>query len=60
MSALPPKADITEGDWHVRFVPKADSCGAAKAAYSTTSSARPPWKDKAADRAALLLNAGRH
>jgi hypothetical protein len=24
MSALPPKADIAEGDWHVRFVPKAD------------------------------------
>ena len=24
MSALPPKADITECDWHVRFVPKAD------------------------------------
>jgi hypothetical protein len=24
MSALPPKADIAETDWHVRFVPKAD------------------------------------
>src|SRR5215472_9868985 len=24
MSALPPKADITERDWNVRFVPKAD------------------------------------
>jgi anion-transporting ArsA/GET3 family ATPase len=24
MSALPPKADITERDPHVRFVPKAD------------------------------------
>ena len=24
MSALPPKADIPESDWHVRFVPKAD------------------------------------
>ena len=23
MSALPPKADIAESDWHVRFVPKA-------------------------------------
>jgi hypothetical protein len=22
MSALPPKADIAESDWHVRFVPK--------------------------------------
>ena len=29
MSALPPKADIDECDWHVRFVPKADilHCG---------------------------------
>jgi hypothetical protein len=24
MSALPPKADIAERNWHVRFVPKAD------------------------------------
>jgi hypothetical protein len=24
MSALPPKADIAESDWHVRFVPKAN------------------------------------
>jgi len=24
MSALPPKADIADHDWHVRFVPKAD------------------------------------
>ena len=24
MSALPPKADIAECDWDVRFVPKAD------------------------------------
>ena len=24
MSALPPKADIAESDWHVRFVSKAD------------------------------------
>jgi hypothetical protein len=24
MSALPPKADIPERDWDVRFVPKAD------------------------------------
>ena len=24
MSALPPKADIANGDWHVRFVAKAD------------------------------------
>jgi hypothetical protein len=29
MSALPPKADIAENDWNVRFVPKADilRCG---------------------------------
>jgi hypothetical protein len=32
MSALPPKADIAERGWHVRFVPKADSCAAAKPA----------------------------
>jgi hypothetical protein len=30
MSALPPKADIADRDRHVRFVPKADSCSAAK------------------------------
>jgi len=30
MSALLPKADIAESDWHVRFVPKADICSAAK------------------------------
>jgi hypothetical protein len=24
MSALPPKADIAECEWHIRFVPKAD------------------------------------
>jgi len=30
MSALPPIADIAESDWNVRFVPKADSCTAAK------------------------------
>ena len=24
MSALPPKADIAESDWHVRFVPQLD------------------------------------
>jgi hypothetical protein len=29
MSALPLKADIAEGDRHVHFVPKADSCTAA-------------------------------
>jgi len=26
MSALPPKADIRQRDWNVRFVPKADMC----------------------------------
>jgi hypothetical protein len=35
MSALPPKADIGERNWDVRFVPKAD----VGAAYSITSSA---------------------
>jgi hypothetical protein len=30
MSALPPKADIAESDREVPFVPKADSCSAAK------------------------------
>ena len=30
MSALPPKADIAERSRDVRFVPKADSCSAAK------------------------------
>jgi hypothetical protein len=32
MSAVPPKADIAERDEHVRFVPKPDSCTAAKTA----------------------------
>jgi hypothetical protein len=30
MSALPPKADIADAMRNVRFVPKADICGAAK------------------------------
>jgi hypothetical protein len=30
MSPLPPKADVAERNRHVRFVPKADSCTAAK------------------------------
>ena len=40
MSALPPKADIAECDWDVRFVPKADilRCGKERR-YSITSSA---------------------
>jgi hypothetical protein len=29
MSAIPPKADIAERHWDVRFVPKTDSCTAA-------------------------------
>jgi hypothetical protein len=33
MSALPPKADIAERNRHVRFVPKADSCSAAKSCF---------------------------
>jgi hypothetical protein len=37
MSALPPKADIETQSRHVRFVPKADSCTAAKCQpYSIT------------------------
>jgi len=40
MSALPPKADIAESDWHVRFVPKADILRRSKERrYSVTSSA---------------------
>jgi hypothetical protein len=41
MSALPPKADIAENDWHVRFVPKADirRCSRDRR-YSIISSAR--------------------
>jgi len=40
MSALPPKADIGTQSRNVRFVPKADICGAANRAYSINSSAR--------------------
>jgi hypothetical protein len=36
MSALPPKVDISGGNQHVRFVPKADIAHR----YSITSSAR--------------------
>jgi len=39
MSPFPPKADIVERDRHVRYVPKADSCIAAKHCHSITSSA---------------------
>ena len=39
MSALPPKADITDRRRHVRFVPKADQVHRNKiASYSITSS----------------------
>src|SRR5262250_3194513 len=40
MSRLPPKADIVDHDWDVRFVPKADilRCG-RDLRYSVTSSA---------------------
>jgi hypothetical protein len=37
MSALPPKADIGQRDCDVRFVPKADSCTAAKRIISDLS-----------------------
>jgi len=38
MSALPPKADIAESDWHVRFVPIADKVQRSKESrYSITS-----------------------
>ena len=41
MSALLPKADIIEREWHVRFVPKADILRCSKERpYSITSSAR--------------------
>jgi hypothetical protein len=39
MSTLPPKADIAERDRHVRFVPKADSCTAAKKLFDHLVSA---------------------
>ena len=39
MSALPPKADIGTQSRNVRFVPKADSCTAAKNYCSITLSA---------------------
>jgi len=39
MSALPPKADIVDHDWDVRFVPKADILRCGKSGYSITSSA---------------------
>jgi len=52
-SALPPKADIDRRYGIVRFVPKADICGAAVAAYSITSSARAPVNFAAIGSAAI-------
>jgi hypothetical protein len=40
MSALPPKADIAERKWHVRFVPKGHSALQQKMTYSITSARR--------------------
>jgi hypothetical protein len=42
MSALPPKADIGTQPRDVRFVPKADSCTAAKAQH-VGRQREPPW-----------------
>jgi hypothetical protein len=39
-SGLLPKAELAWSDWQVRFVPKPDSCSAAKNRYSITSLAR--------------------
>jgi hypothetical protein len=39
MSALLPKADITERNWDVRFVPKPDELHRGKIDYSISSSA---------------------
>src|SRR6516165_2617289 len=38
----PPKADVERHDWHVRFVPKPDSCTAANGLYSIISPASAP------------------
>jgi hypothetical protein len=35
MSAIPPKADIAERNWDVRFVPETDSCSAANCHHSS-------------------------
>jgi len=39
VSALLPKADIAEGDWHIRFVPKADTLK-RRAVMRTTNKSR--------------------
>jgi len=42
MSALPPKADIAEGDRHVRFVPCVDGSELARRIFTSQArSARP-------------------
>ena len=43
MSALPPKADIAEGDWYVRFVPKADISAATRLVRSNIGPNRRRW-----------------
>ena len=60
VSALPPKADIAERGWYVRFVPKADilHCSIERR-YSITSSARVMsdcGRSRPIARAALRLN----
>jgi hypothetical protein len=37
MSALPPKADIAEGEWNVRYVPKAEMTKPIPATSITSS-----------------------
>jgi hypothetical protein len=45
MSALPPKADIAEGECHVRFVPKSrPSAMQQKERYSITA-----WRERVAE-----------
>jgi hypothetical protein len=47
MSALLPKADIAEGDWHVRFVPEADiRCRRARAVTYCATNATQIHKKK--------------
>jgi hypothetical protein len=52
MSALPPKADIAERDWHVRFVPKVD----IRLGYSITSSALRCNEERLSARAARFIH----
>jgi hypothetical protein len=58
MFALPPKADIAERDWNVRFVPKADiadrravSCRAAVGAGLTRPVPFSFWIDRTSSEA---------